>query len=119
MDILRKYDFFPIGQQSCGVCFILALRDTDVALFGGIISFLVQLRRGNPSKVCFAASEFRTRIILRSDQLNLQSVNDYSYSFNSGRFTLSLRATQNCERLRILIVTADVRASDPSPPFSN
>ena len=70
-----------------GACFIFAYQGAEVAISGWIISFLVQFRHGDPSKVGFVTSGFWAGITL-------------------GRFTLSFLAHKIGERLFVFIVTA-------------
>jgi fucose permease len=70
-----------------GACFIFAYQGAEVAISGWIISFLVQFRHGDPSRVGFVTSGFWAGITL-------------------GRFTLSFLAHQMGERLFVFIVTA-------------
>jgi fucose permease len=70
-----------------GALFIFAYQGAEVAISGWIISFLVQFRHGDPSKVGFVTSGFWAGITL-------------------GRFTLSFVAHKIGERLFVFIVTA-------------
>lgn len=69
-----------------GAVFIFAYQGAEVAISGWIISFLVQFRHGDPSKVGFVTSGFWAGITL-------------------GRFTLSFLAHKTGERLFVFVVT--------------
>jgi len=74
-----------------GALFIFAYQGAEVAISGWIISFLVQFRNGDPSKVGFVTSGFWAGITL-------------------GRFTLSFLAHRIGERLFVFIATAGALA---------
>jgi len=69
-----------------GALFIFAYQGSEVAISGWVISFLVQFRHGDPSKVGYVTSGFWAGITL-------------------GRFTLSFLAHHIGERLFVFIVT--------------
>ncbi|KUJ21658.1 MFS general substrate transporter [Mollisia scopiformis] len=69
-----------------GALFIFAYQGSEVAISGWIISFLVQFRHGDPSKVGFVTSGFWAGITL-------------------GRFTLSFLAHRIGERTFVFFVT--------------
>ncbi|CZR56895.1 related to MFS efflux transporter [Phialocephala subalpina] len=69
-----------------GALFIFAYQGAEVAISGWIISFLVQFRHGDPSKVGFVTSGFWAGITL-------------------GRFTLSFLAHKTGERVFVFVVT--------------
>jgi len=70
-----------------GALFIFSYQGAEVAISGWIISFLVQFRHGDPSKIGYVTSGFWAGITL-------------------GRFTLSFVAHKIGERLFVFIVTA-------------
>ncbi|KAH7342518.1 major facilitator superfamily domain-containing protein [Rhexocercosporidium sp. MPI-PUGE-AT-0058] len=70
-----------------GALFIFAYQGAEVAISGWIISFLVQFRNGDPSKVGYVTSGFWAGITL-------------------GRFTLSFLAHKTGERPFVFAVTA-------------
>ena len=69
-----------------GACFIFAYQGAEVAISGWVISFLVQFRHGDPSKVGFVTSGFWAGITL-------------------GRFTLSFLAHRIGERPSVFLFT--------------
>ncbi|KAG0648985.1 Bypass of stop codon 6 [Hyphodiscus hymeniophilus] len=70
-----------------GACFIFAYQGAEVAISGWVISFLVQFRHGDPSKVGFVTSGFWAGITL-------------------GRLTLSFLAHSLGERPSVFLFTA-------------
>jgi fucose permease len=70
-----------------GALFIFCYQGAEVAISGWIISFLIQFRHGDPSKVGFVTSGFWTGITL-------------------GRFTLSFLAHRIGERPSVFLFTA-------------
>jgi len=70
-----------------GALFIFAYQGAEVAISGWVISFLVQFRNGDPSKVGYVTAGFWAGITL-------------------GRFTLSFLSHRMGERLFVFIVTA-------------
>ncbi|KAH6680445.1 major facilitator superfamily domain-containing protein [Halenospora varia] len=67
-----------------GACFTFAYQGAEVAISGWIISFLVQIRHGDPSKVGYVTSGFWAGITV-------------------GRFTLSFLAHRVGERLSVFL----------------
>ncbi|KAH8668231.1 MFS efflux transporter [Tricladium varicosporioides] len=69
-----------------GACFTFSYQGAEVAISGWIISFLVQIRHGDPSKVGYVTSGFWAGITV-------------------GRFTLSFLAHRIGERLSVFLFT--------------
>ncbi len=89
-----------------GALFIFAYQGSEVAISGWIISFLVQFRHGNPSKVGFVTSGFWAGITLGMCRFLSQNANLAHYV--PGRFTLSFLAHKIGERFFVFIVTLGV-----------
>ncbi|RDW66422.1 hypothetical protein BP6252_10057 [Coleophoma cylindrospora] len=82
-----------------GALFIFTYQGAEVAISGWVISFLVQIRHGDPSRVGFVTAGFWGGITL-------------------GRFTLSFLAHRFGERPSVFIMTVGVRITTPSPLLS-
>lgn len=88
-----------------GACFIFAYQGAEVAISGWVISFLVQFRHGDPSKVGFVTAGFWGGITLGKPAQCEELITAY---FETGRFTLSFLGHRVGERPFIFIVTAGV-----------
>jgi hypothetical protein len=88
-----------------GALFIFAYQGSEVAISGWVISFLVQFRHGDPSKVGYVTSGFWAGITLGEFQLIISS---NLYLSQAGRFTLSFLAHRMGERLFVFIVSVGV-----------
>jgi fucose permease len=65
-----------------GACFIFAYQGAEVAISGWVISFLVQFRHGDPSKVGFVTSGFWAGITL-GEVFTMTLENNHSYIFQA------------------------------------
>jgi fucose permease len=92
-----------------GACFIFAYQGAEVAISGWIISFLVQFRHGDPSKVGFVTSGFWAGITVGEAFIPPPL---YESPLNyAGRFTLSFLAHKIGERRFVFVVTIGVCSS--------
>jgi fucose permease len=105
----RKWQSFKVLVSNkatiLGACFIFAYQGAEVAISGWVISFLVQFRQGDPSKVGFVTAGFWGGITLGKPAGSEELITTY---FGTGRFTLSFLGHRVGERLFIFIVTAGV-----------
>jgi fucose permease len=90
-----------------GSCFVFAYQGAEVAISGWIISFLVQFRHGDPSKVGYVTSGFWAGITLGKSLAHSAKYIIISLT-DSGRFALSFLAHKIGERLFVFIVTMGV-----------
>lgn len=88
-----------------GAAFIFAYQGAEVAISGWIISFLIQFRHGNPSKVGFVTSGFWAGITLGKLRYSILTT---STDTHPGRLTLSFLAHKMGERLFVFLVTTGV-----------
>ena len=80
-----------------GACFIFAYQGAEVAISGWIISFLVQFRHGDPSKVGFVTSGFWAGI-------TLGELDPLAHNTSTDRFQVVLRSLFSLIRLVSVIL---------------
>lgn len=105
----RKWQSFKLLVSNkptiLGACFIFAYQGAEVAISGWVISFLVQFRNGDPSKVGFVTAGFWGGITLGKSAASEKLIVTH---LKIGRFTLSFVGHRVGERLFIFIVTTGV-----------